>query len=123
MNIYSALMMSVTMIMTAVMLPRIYFSWITAQHCDEAEIAQLEQLLAEQNRWIWRHFGCATLAVAMIWMAHNSPNDLGIPASMEMTLACYATVSLFFAVLESLIAQKVAAYLALVPVAMREEKD
>lgn len=120
MNTFGALMMTVTMTMTAVMLPRIYMSWIMAeQHCIEGEIEQLIQLLSEQNGWVRRQFGCGALAIALIWMVHNSRHDLGIPASMEAALALYGVISLFFAVLESLIAQKVSDFLALVPVSAR----
>jgi len=117
MNMFGALMMTVTMTMTAVMLPRIYMSWIMAeQHCIEGEIEQLIQLLSEQNGWVRRQFGCGALAIALIWMVHNSRHDLGIPPSMEAALACYGIISLTFAVLESLIAQKVSDFLALAPV-------
>ncbi|QXE88069.1 hypothetical protein KP003_06635 [Geomonas nitrogeniifigens] len=117
MNMFGALMMTVTMTMTAVMLPRIYMSWIVAErYFLEGEIEQLMQLLVEQNSWVWRQFGCGAAAVAMIWMVRNSPHDLSIPASMEAALAFYATISLLFAVLESLIAQRASGFLALVPI-------
>ena len=59
MNMFGALMMTVTMTMTAVMLPRIYMSWIVAErYFLEGEIEQLMQLLVEQNSWVWRQFGC-----------------------------------------------------------------
>ncbi|MBU5612702.1 hypothetical protein [Geomonas azotofigens] len=117
MNMFGALMMTVTMTMTAVMLPRIYMSWIVAErYFLEGETENLMQLLVEQNSWVWRQFGCGAVAVAMIWMVRNSQHDLAIPASMEATLAIYATISLAFAVLESLIAQRVSDFLALVPV-------
>ncbi|WP_224982751.1 hypothetical protein [Geomonas agri] len=116
MNMFGALMMTVTMTMTAVMLPRIYMSWIVAErYFLEGEIEQLMQLLIEQNNWVWRQFGCGAVAVAMIWMVRNSQHDLSIPASMEATLAVYATISLVFAILESLVAQRVSGFLALVP--------
>ncbi|MBU5637025.1 hypothetical protein KOM00_09790 [Geomonas sp. Red69] len=117
MNMFGALMMTVTMTMTAVMLPRIYMSWIVAErYFLEGEIEQLMQLLVEQNSWVWRQFGCGAAAVAMIWMVRNSPHDLSIPTSMEAALAFYATISLLFAVLESLIAQRASGFLALVPI-------
>lgn len=117
MNMFSALMITVTMTMTAVMLPRIYMSWIMAErHCIEGETEQLAQLLAEQNGWVLRQFGCGALATALIWMVHNSRHDPSFPASMEAALAFYAVVSLVFAVLESLVAQKVSGFLAPVPV-------
>ncbi|MBJ6751312.1 hypothetical protein [Geomonas anaerohicana] len=116
MNMFGALMMTVTMTMTAVMLPRIYMSWIMAERCFlEGEIEQLMQLLVEQKNWVWRQFGCGAVAVAMIWMVRHSQHDLSIPASMEATLAIYATISLVFAILESLVAQRVSTFLALVP--------
>ncbi|MBJ6799356.1 hypothetical protein [Geomonas propionica] len=116
MNMFGAMMMTVTMTMTAVMLPRIYMSWLVAErHFLEGEIKQLMELLVEQNNWVWRQFGCGAVAVAMLWMVRHSQHDLSIPSSMEAALAFYATISLVFAVMESLIAQRVSGFLALVP--------
>ncbi|QXE92487.1 hypothetical protein [Geomonas subterranea] len=124
MNMFGALMMTVTMTMTAVMLPRIYMSWIVAErYFLEGEVEQLMQLLVEQNNWVWRQFGCGAVAVAMIWIVRNSQHDLAIPASMEATLAIYAAISLGFAVLESLIAQRVSGFLALVPARAETGED
>lgn len=116
MNMFSALMITVTMTMTVFMLPRIYMTWIIAEHCCmEGETEQLVYLLADENGWALRQFGCGAVAIALIWMVHNSPHDLGVPASMEAALAVYGVISLVFAVLESLIAQKISDFLALAP--------
>ena len=126
MNMFGALMMTVTMTMTGVMLPRIYMSWMTAKQLSaDGEVGQMERLLAEQNAWVLRQLGCGAAAISLICMVRTSRYDLGVPASMEVALALYASISLAFAVLESLIAQKAADFLDLVPVAapVREEAD
>lgn len=124
MNMFSAMMMTVTMTMTVVMLPRIYMSWMLAEErCIEGEIEPLMELLEDQNDWVWRQFGCGAMAIAMLWMVKTSRHDLEIPASMETVLVFYAGISMLFAVLESLIAQKISSFIELVPVAtkIREE--
>lgn len=120
MNVFSVLTMTVTMIMTAVMIPRIYMSWIIVEECRlEGETGVLPEVLDELNSWVWRHFGCGSIAIAMIWMVNHSKHDLKIPHSMEAALACYAVVSMLFAVAESLIAQKVSGFIEMAPVAVK----
>ena len=124
MDMFTAMMMTVTLIMTAVMVPRIYMSWIMAEElCVEGELETLRELLAEQNRWVMRQFGCGAMAIAMIWMVKTSPHDLEIPASMAAALASYAAISMIFAVLESLVAQKIAAVIEGVPVAVKIREE
>ncbi|GAW66776.1 hypothetical protein GPEL0_01f2275 [Geoanaerobacter pelophilus] len=124
MNMFTALMATVTLTMTAVMLPRIYLSWLVAEErCLEGEIEQLQALLDEQNGWVRRHFGCGAAAVAMIWMVKSSQQDLEIPASMAVALGAYAVISMSFAVLESLVAQKIAAFLQTVPVPVKVREE
>ena len=120
MNIFTAMMIAVTVTMTAVMVPRIYLSWLMAEaYRIEGEVEALQDLLAEQNRWVARQFFCGTAAFALIWMVKTSRHDLGIPDSMAATLAAYAVISMVFAVCESLVAQKVSSSLLSVPVAVR----
>ncbi|BCG46775.1 hypothetical protein GEOBRER4_n1585 [Citrifermentans bremense] len=124
MNMFTALMATVTLTMTAVMLPRIYLSWLVAEErCLEGEIEQLQALLEEQNGWVRRHFGCGAAAVAMIWMVKSSQQDLEIPASMAVALGAYAVISMAFAVLESLVAQKIATFLQTVPVPVKVREE
>lgn len=120
MNIFTAMMIAVTVTMTAVMVPRIYLSWLMAEvYRVEGEVEALQDLLLEQNRWMGRQFFCGGTAFALIWMVKTSAHDLEIPGSMAATLAAYAVISLLFAVFESLVAQKVASSLQHVPVAVR----
>lgn len=120
MNIFTAMMIAVTVTMTAVMVPRIYLSWLMAEaYRIEGEVEALRELLAEQNRWVGRQFFCGGAAFALIWMVKTSRHDLGVPDSMAVTLAAYAVISMTFAVFESLVAQKIASSLQSVPVAVR----
>ncbi|HBA88839.1 MAG TPA: hypothetical protein DCZ75_12910 [Geobacter sp.] len=116
MNMFTAMMMTVTLTMTAVMVPRIYMSWMLAEErCIEGEIEPLLELLAEQNSWVLRQFGCGAIAFALIWMVRTSQHDLEIPAAMEAALAIYTAISMVFAVLESLIAQRISDFISCVP--------
>lgn len=116
MNAFTTMMMTVTLTMAAVMIPRIYLSWVVAQElCSDGEIEPLLQLLAEQNSWVRRQFGCGAVAFALIWMVKTSQHDLEIPASMEAALAIYSGLSMVFAVLESLIAQRISDCIGGVP--------
>jgi len=120
MNMFTAMIMTVTLTMTAVMVPRIYMSWMMAEErCVEGELEPLMELLAEQNSWVKRQFGCGAMAFAMIWMVKTSQHDLEIPASMAAALASYAAISLVLAVLESLIAQKISGFIEGVPAAAK----
>ncbi len=124
MNIFTALMITVTLTMTAVMVPRIYLSWLMAEeHRLEGEVEALQNLLAEQNRWVGRQFFCGSAAFALVWMVKTSRHDLDIPASMAAALAAYAVISMFFAVLEGLVAQKVSSSLDSVPVVVKVREE
>ena len=117
MDISTAMMLTVTLIMTAVMVPRIYLAWITAEiYRVEGEISALQELLAEQNRWVGRQFFCGATALAMLLMVKTSRHDLEIPATMAAALAAYSVISMGFAVLESLVAQKIFSCLRQIPV-------
>lgn len=113
MTLLTAMMMTVTLTMAAVMVPRIYYSWLRAEQCclDE-EPEPLRELLAEENDWVMRHLGFGVLALALIWMVKHSRQDLEIPVAMAAAMALYTTISFLFAVIESLLAQKISAFLA-----------
>lgn len=120
MNMFSAMTFTVTLIMTAVMVPRIYLSWITAEErCAEGEVEPLRELLEEQNRWVMRQLGGGAAALALILMVRTSPHDLEIPGAMAVALAAYAVISMGFAVCESLVAWKLSSSLQHMPVAVR----
>lgn len=124
MNIFTALMMTVTLTMATVMVPRIYMSWMIASDCFvEGEIELLKALLVEQNSWVRRQFSCGAMAFVMLWMVKNSHHDLQLPASMEAALGIYATLSLLFAVLESIIAQKIDDFINCVPAPVGVRED
>lgn len=123
MTMMSALMMTITMTMAAAMSPRIYMAWLVAQQrCLDGEVEQLARQLEDENSWVWQQFICGAMSLSMIWMVRYSPHDLEIPASMEAALALYAGISMLFAVLESLIAQKISTYLRCVPTQIRVSK-
>jgi len=124
MTMITAMTMTITLTMTIIMVPRIYHSSLEAELLYlEEEWESLQELLAGRNDWMLRHLGCALGALFLVWMAMNSP-ALGVPDRMASAMAVYASCSLLFAILESLLAQKIAGLLAAVParVKLRDQR-
>ena len=59
------------------------------------------------NEWIYRHMGCALLAIIMIVTIKNEPTFQGIEPFTEVMTA-YAIISLMFAFAESILTQRIA---------------
>ena len=123
-TITTLLLMTVTITLTVAILPRIYLASIRAEELFlEQEIGLLRELLAEHNAWVVRHLGCGLGALALVWIAKTSPG-MEVPGLLAEAMAIYAASSLFFAGLESLLAQKITRILAAVPVkAGARERD
>jgi hypothetical protein len=119
MTMMTAMMMTITLTMTAIMAPRIYHAFLEAEMlCLEEDLESLRELLVERNSWVLRHLGCGFTALALIWMVMTS-SELEVPGPTAAAMAIYATSSLVFAVLESLLAQKIAGFLSAVPVRVK----
>jgi len=115
MTMMTALMMTITLTMTMVMTPRIYHNFSEAEELyREEELESLRELLKERNNWLLRHLGCGIGALVLIWMMKSSPG-MEIPDSLATAVAIYAATSLFFATLESLLAQRITGFLTAVP--------
>lgn len=115
-TITTLLLMTITITLTVAILPRIYGASIKAEELFlEQEIGLLRELLAEQNAWVLRHLGCGLGALALVWIAKTCPG-MEVPGQLAEAMAIYAASSLLFAGLESLLAQKIARILAVVPV-------
>ena len=116
MTMITAMMMTVTMLVTVTVVPGIYWASNEAEELYlEQEMELLRDLLEQRNAWVLRHLGCALGALMLAWIAQSSPG-LEVPAQLADALAAYLVSSLLFAVLESLVAQKIFRMLASVPV-------
>jgi hypothetical protein len=112
----SATMMNLTLALTLAMMPRIYFAYLKAQDLyQDQEMGLLRELLAERNLWMQRQIAGGVIALALIWVSKSAPG-MAVPEPLSATMGTYAASSLLLALLESLVAQKIARLLASVPV-------
>jgi hypothetical protein len=116
----AAMMITViTTIMAAAMVmltvPKIYTSFIDAKLLYlEEELELLRELQSERNDCMLRHLFCGLGTVFLVWIVKGAP-ELEVPNQMAPAMAVYATASLFFALLESLLAHKIEAWIAAAP--------
>lgn len=100
-------MLTVTVTVTLIMIPRIYGSWLQIMESAEAgDIDKLIALQAQQNSWVIRHFICALLALALVICLQYCP-DLGAEEQILGVTAAYSALSFVLAFIESIPAQKI----------------
>lgn len=119
MTTITAMMINITITMVVIMVPGIFYKSIKADELwrmKEREL--LRELLVERNGWVLRHLGCGLGALLLIWMAKTSPG-MEVPNSLTSAAAIYATISLLFSILKSMLAQRIAGLLAAVPVRVK----
>ncbi|MBJ6723298.1 hypothetical protein [Geomesophilobacter sediminis] len=119
MTLFPAIMMTITLTILVIMVPRMYMSWMkAAQLNEERDAERLAELLADQNDWINRFFSCGVAGLGLVWllMSHQGP---GVPAALTDSIALYVTVTLLLAIAESFLAQKVAGLLRTIPVRVK----
>ncbi len=100
-------MLTVTVTLILVMIPRIYGSWL--QIMESAEVGDIDKLItmqAEQNNWVIRHFICALVALALVFGLEYCP-DLGATEQMVEVIVVYSALSFVLAFIESILAQKI----------------
>jgi hypothetical protein len=113
------LLMTVTLTLTVITVPRIYWGFIRVEQLYlDQEVELLQTFLVERNAWIMRHIGFGLGALTMLWISRNNPG-MEIPSSLGLALGVYAASCLVFALLEGLLAQKVERILTGVPVRVR----
>ena len=119
MTMLTALMMTITITMTVIMLPKMYHVYLVAEMLYlEEEYDLLRELLRERNDWVLRHVICGATGLVLLWLTKGFPG-LEVPELLAATLALYAGLSLMLALFNSLLAQKVAALLSATPVRVR----
>ena len=85
----------------------------------EWEVKVLWGLLEERNAWVLRHFRLGLGALVLIWLSQCF-SGMEIPVQVIAALAIYAVSSLNFAILETLLAQRITSMLASIPAPIRE---
>ena len=116
----TAIMITVMLVMAVTIVPRVYCAFIEAENSyQEWEVRQLWVLLEERNAWVLRHFRLGLGALVLIWLSQCF-SGMEIPVQLTAALAIYAVSSLNFAILETLLAQRITSMLASIPAPIRE---
>lgn len=116
----TALMLTVMVVMAVTIVPRVYCAFSEAERSyQEWEVKVLWGLLEERNAWVLRHFRLGLGALVLIWLSQCF-SGMEIPVQVIAALAIYAVTSLNFAILETLLAQRITSMLASIPAPIRE---
>lgn len=114
MSLLPAFMLTLTLAVLTTVIPRFVYA---LGQCNELAATGnregLQALLGEQNGWIMRHFFCAAVGTALVVMMKTLPH-LNPPEHLADITGSYAMISFGFALLDSLLAQKIARLLAVV---------
>jgi hypothetical protein len=109
-SMLTALMMTLLTMVTFCMIPRIGLDWLRfKEYAQEGDRENLLMLQRQENGWVIRHFVCALFAVALVVTMKTCPN-LGQPEHLAAVTALYAVISLCFALVESVLSQRIYQY-------------
>ncbi|KAA0895150.1 hypothetical protein F6V25_04945 [Oryzomonas japonica] len=107
MSTLTALMMTLLTMVTFCMIPRIGFDWLRfREYAKEDDREKLLMLQRQENGWVIRHLACALCAVALVVAMKTCPN-LGQPERLAAVTAVYAVISFCFALVESILSQRI----------------
>ncbi len=108
MELMSAIMLTIIAVLVCLNLPRIYGDWLEFKRlAQEGATDELRSLLDSENLWVQRHFWCSVAGVCMVIVfACTSLAD--IAPHLSQVTAAYTGISLLFAFVESVFAQKIA---------------
>lgn len=102
------LMLTVTLVVPMIMVPVIDSQWMEFEFLEEeGDQENLQLLLKQVNWWVMRHLVCALLAVLFVAVLVYAPNQLDQPRPLAIITGIYATISITFAFVESLLAQEI----------------
>jgi len=124
MSMLPAFVLTLTLLVAFVMIPRIYLDWLHFRaYLQEGELEKLLELQGQENGWVIRHFSCALIGVALVIFVRLYPG-LNPPEHLDSVTASYSVVSFVLALVESLFAQKIAQLTAVEgePVGEQQEK-
>lgn len=117
---------SITVMLSAVlimiMVPRIYSNWLQfKEYMEQGDRDKLVELQTLHNQWVIRHFGMGLLALGFVTAMKHLPG-LEMHSQAAAATAAYSAISLTLALVESILAQKIAAYAAAVPQSAKERR-
>ncbi len=124
MHTLTALMVMLTMAVTLLTAPRIYGDWLRFRtFAREDDLDSLFILQRQAREWILRHSLCTLAGLVIVVMLQLFP-ELAPPEHLAEAIAVYAMLSFGFAVVESLLAEKVAQQLIsmMLPVKLQHDK-
>jgi len=102
------LMLTITLVVPMIMVPVIDSQWMEFEFLEEeGDQENLQLLLKQVNWWVMRHLVCALLAVLFVAVLVYAPNQLDQPGQLAIITGIYATISITFAFVESLLAQEI----------------
>lgn len=106
-SMLTALMLTLLTLVTFCMIPRIGFDWLRFRdYARENDLENLLMLQRQENGWVIRHLICALFAVALVVAMKTCPN-LGQPERLAAVTALYAVMSFGFALIESILSQRI----------------
>ena len=108
MTLLPAFMLTLTLAVLIVVVPRIFGDWLRCQELNATgDCEGLQQMLRQENGWVVRHSICAVVGVGLVAMLKAVPS-LNPPEHLAAVTTGYVMLSFFFALTESLLAQKIA---------------
>lgn len=102
------LMLTITLVVPMIMVPVIDSQWMEFEFSkEEGDQEKLQLLLKQVNWWVMRHLVCALLAVLFVAVLVHAHDQLEQPGQLAIITGIYATISITFAFVESLLAQEI----------------
>jgi len=112
MTVLPAIMLTLTLAVLVTVGPRVMFTWQQFRELAENEDKEgLLALLHQENGWVLRHFVCAMFGTALVALMLTMPS-LNPPEYLAAVITGYVLVSFAFALIESLLALKIAPLLS-----------
>lgn len=122
MTLLPAFMLTLTLTVLLTVVPRTVFSWQQFSELAAAEDRDgLLELLRQENEWMMRHFVCAAAGTGLVALLETMPG-LNPPEYLTEMIGGYVLLSFALALLESLLAQKIAQLTQAVPVRVRSDE-
>lgn len=112
MTMPTSIMVMLSVILTLIMVPRIYSNWLQfKEYAEEGDLDKLISLQAQHNQWIIRHLCMALLALGFVTAMKHLP-ELEIHSQTAAATAAYSILSFLLAFVESILAQKISGFAA-----------
>lgn len=112
MTMLTTMMVTLSVILVLIMIPRVYGNWLQLrEYIEEGDMDKLAGLQSLHNEWVIRHLSMALIALGFVAAIKYIPELANYSQTAEAT-AVYSLISFVFAFVESLLAQKISGYMA-----------